>query len=110
VKPRVAFAPVDDEGVIYDPLSGSLHMLNPSAALLYRVCDGSATVDELAADVADAFDVPLSEVHPQVVTLVESLAHLGVVWDVSDAEQNGRETVIRLDGRAAVRKEVPRST
>jgi PqqD family protein of HPr-rel-A system len=107
VKPQIAFSPVGEEGLVYDSLSGALHMLNPSAALLYRVCDGSATVDELAADVAEAFGVPLDEVRPQVVTLVESLAQLGVV---EDATGRSRETALQIDHRAAVRREVPRST
>jgi PqqD family protein of HPr-rel-A system len=110
VKPQIAFAQVGDEGVVYDSLSGSIHMLNPSASLLYRVCDGSATIDELASDVADAFEVPVDEVRPQVVSLVESLAMLGVVEDAEHAAHHNSDLMAAPDLRAAVRREVPRST
>jgi PqqD family protein of HPr-rel-A system len=109
-RPTVAFSMVGQEGVAFDSADGSLHKLNPSAALVYRVCDGSATIDELAVDVADAFEVPFSDVHPQIEALVESLATLGLVEDASLDGQRARESTILLDGRAAVRKEVPRST
>jgi PqqD family protein of HPr-rel-A system len=101
---------VGDEGVVYDSLTGSIHMLNPSAALLYRVCDGSATVEELASDVADAFEVPVDQVRPQVVSLVDSLEHLGVVEEADLAAERNGDAQVLSDLRAAVRKEVPRST
>jgi PqqD family protein of HPr-rel-A system len=115
----VAFAQIGEEAVVFDPLHGGLHLLNPSAALVYRVCDGSATIDELADDVADAFGVPVGDVQPQVTMLVDSLAHIGLVEDATGArpdlhehgpDAHGHDHGEPLDGRSAVRKEVPRST
>ena len=55
--PLVALAPTDDGYLAYDIARNRLHRLNPSAALIIELCDGTRTaaslVDDLAPLVAD---------------------------------------------------------
>jgi len=55
--PFVALAPTDDGYLAYDVRRNRLHRLNPSAALIIELCDGTRSaaslVDDLAALVAD---------------------------------------------------------
>ena len=49
---------LDDELVLYDPVRDQVHYLSATAALVFQLCDGSATVRELATDIAQALGVP----------------------------------------------------
>src|SRR3954468_5931265 len=44
---RVIISPVEDGYVAYDPGSELLHHLNPLAALLSELCDGTHSVEEI---------------------------------------------------------------
>lgn len=48
---------VPDGFVIYDDQKGKVHYLNPTAAVVYTVCDGEKTVDELALVVKDLYEL-----------------------------------------------------
>jgi PqqD family protein of HPr-rel-A system len=62
----LAVVELDGEAVIYDERSGSLHHLNPTATIVFSMCGGSATIRELSVDIAEAFDVSLDTVEPEV--------------------------------------------
>jgi PqqD family protein of HPr-rel-A system len=74
VKPMVrddlTVVELDGEAVIYDDQTADLHHLNPTATIVFGLCDGSATMVEIAADISEAFGVPTTEVEPQVRGLV----------------------------------------
>ena len=50
-----------------------LHRLNPTATIVFGLCDGTATMAEMSAEIAEAFGVPIEQVEPQVRTLVRQL-------------------------------------
>ena len=52
VNPVVLLSPVADGYVAYDPIFDRLHHLNPVAALIAELCDGSRTVEEIDRVVA----------------------------------------------------------
>jgi len=118
-KPRVtdavAVVPIDGEAVVYDHGGGGLiHYLNHSAALVLALCDGTATIKQIAGAIADVYEMPVDDVEPQVRDAVASLRELGVLEGArkppvttdgaSNATANGD-----LDERRLVRLEVPRS-
>ncbi|MEQ8717562.1 MAG: HPr-rel-A system PqqD family peptide chaperone [Acidimicrobiales bacterium] len=70
---------VDGATVVFDRGSGAAHALNETAALLWRVFDGEGTIAEIAADVADAFDVPAEAALDDVSNLVDQLGRIGAL-------------------------------
>ena len=82
---------LDGEAVIYDEINGDLHRLNPTATLVFSLLDGSATLEDLARDIADAYGMPLDEVIVQVRELAEQLAasHLLVGSEPDPADTDG---------------------
>src|SRR5579862_3346231 len=48
LNPAILLAPAENGYVAYDPAADRLHELNPLAALIAELCDGSRTVDEIA--------------------------------------------------------------
>jgi hypothetical protein len=58
---------------------GQLHALDPVATLVWRCCDGGATVDEIAADLAAAFGVPPERAREDVSAAVAELTRLDLL-------------------------------
>jgi hypothetical protein len=48
---------VDGEIVILDTVSNRIHQLNATASAIWRACDPPASVGQIAAVLADLFDV-----------------------------------------------------
>jgi PqqD family protein of HPr-rel-A system len=83
LKPRartdLTFVQIEDEAILYDPESVRLHHLNPSAALIFQLCDGSGTVEELARDIADELGLPQDDIIKQVQQVVGHFEHSGIL-------------------------------
>ena len=62
VRPRarddVLFRQLDDDWVIFDPVSDRLHALNLTAALIWTECTGERDIDEITNRVATVFEPP----------------------------------------------------
>jgi PqqD family protein of HPr-rel-A system len=79
VRDSAAAVEIDGEAVVYDATRGQVHYLNHSAALVLDLCDGTATEDEMAAAIADVYEMPVGEVGEQVRGAVDSLRELGLL-------------------------------
>jgi len=76
VKPRaregLTVVELDGEAVIYDEDGGDLHHLNPTATIVFGLCDGTSTMRQMSLDISEAFGVPAVEVEGQIRTLIRS--------------------------------------
>ncbi len=81
-RPAVLELDMGDGVILYDDGSGLVHHLNPSASIIWQLCEGEATVGELAADIAEAYRQDRSRVEEQVARAVAELDALGLVEDV----------------------------
>jgi PqqD family protein of HPr-rel-A system len=74
IRPRIreglTIVELDGETVVYDEETTELHHLNRTATIVFCLCDGSATMAEMAADLSAVFEVPLHEVEPEVRALI----------------------------------------
>jgi hypothetical protein len=77
------------ESVLYDDVSGTLHHLNPQAALVWRCLDGSGPISELAADLAEAYGAERATVERDVLGLVDHLARAGALEGVGPSPEAG---------------------
>jgi PqqD family protein of HPr-rel-A system len=75
----LTFVQIEDEAILYDPESVRLHHLNHSAALIFQLCDGSGTVEELARDIADELGLPEDDILKQVQQVVGHFEHSGIL-------------------------------
>lgn len=80
-KPRgdLTFQEIDGESVVYDEASGQVHHLNNTATIVFTLLDGSASIGEIAADIAEAAELPLNEIQFQVHRLVEEFHTAGLL-------------------------------
>lgn len=70
---------LDGETVLYDEATGRVHHLNHEAALIWMFLDGQAQLADLAADLADAFEVDPAAMGDDVVRLTRSLVDEGLL-------------------------------
>jgi len=83
---EVVTVEIDGDAVIYDELLETTHLLNTSAAIVWALLDGETRLDELSADLAEAFGIGVGEVLADVVRIVRELGQRGLLEDVSSEE------------------------
>ncbi len=76
-----------DGFIIYNHDSSLVHHLNPSASLIWQLCDGEATVAELAQDIADEYNLDPERMRQEVAGLVGELDTLGLLEDARATDQ-----------------------
>jgi PqqD family protein of HPr-rel-A system len=77
-----------DGFILYNHDSSLVHHLNPTAAVVWQVLDGAATVERLAAEIADEYGLPVENVQMQITSLIAELDAMGLVEDAgSDASE-----------------------
>lgn len=68
-----------DQTAVYDPESGRLHMLNPSALAIWEACDGETTVAEIIAAVDELTNVDRGRATEDVTRVLQELQNAGLV-------------------------------
>jgi pyrroloquinoline quinone biosynthesis protein D len=65
---------VENETLVYDLKSHKAHCLNPTAATVWKLCDGRRTAPQIAQKLAEKFGAPVSQ--DVVLLAVEQLQNL----------------------------------
>jgi PqqD family protein of HPr-rel-A system len=102
-------ADLGDELVVYDPAGGGLHYLNPSAAIVFQLLDGTATLKQTAAEIADELDLPVEDVDRQVRATTKMLRKQGLLAERATTVTEEPPAQPAADEREKIRLEVPRS-
>jgi len=91
VRDGLTIVELDGEAVVYDEETAELHQLNPTATIVFGLCDGTTTMGEMSADIAAAFGVPIEQVGPQIQTLVRQLRRANLLSYVPNRTQRTPE-------------------
>jgi PqqD family protein of HPr-rel-A system len=67
--------------ILYNHDSSLVHHLNPSAALVWQLCDGEASVSQLATEIAEEYGLKSPEVLEQVSAVIAEFDALDLVED-----------------------------
>lgn len=57
---------LEDEGILYDPMTHAVHALNPVAALIWELCDGAHSPADIADLLGEIFEAEREEVAADV--------------------------------------------
>jgi hypothetical protein len=83
VKPRPVagfdLESLDDELVIYHPLSEAIFYCNPTAALIFRLCDGTRSVQQITELLAEAYPEARARMAEDVRETLERLVAHGAL-------------------------------
>jgi len=69
---------VDDDFLVYDPVSDRTTVLNWSAAAVLELCDGERTVTQIVTEMARAASTPAGDIDAEIRYAIQSLAAQGL--------------------------------
>ncbi len=70
---------VGQEAILYDRRHGRAHVINSSAARVWELCDGHASIDEIIHAFAESYNMPASAVNDDVASIITTFRTLGVL-------------------------------
>ncbi len=71
----------DDGLIVYDPSSDQVHHLNPTASVIFDLCDGTRDTDAIASTLAKVYSLQTPPI-PDAIAGLSDLAERGLVrWD-----------------------------
>jgi coenzyme PQQ synthesis protein D (PqqD) len=79
---HIAAVDVEDEIVLYDEETGSMHLLNSSAAVVWKASDGTQPLTLLISDLAALYRVEPAAIFDQVTDLVREMGRHGLLAGV----------------------------
>lgn len=74
---------VEGEAVIYDPVSGMGHVLNPTALGIWQLCDGRHTVRDIERELALLFPESTDAIREDIPAAVAQLLELKLAQEVA---------------------------
>jgi hypothetical protein len=77
--------------ILYNHDGDLVHHLNPSAGIVWQLCDGDVTVGELGRDVAEEYGLDAEIVGRQIATVIAEFDTLGLVEDSRQIELRERK-------------------
>ena len=86
VRSDVAWVEIDGEVVVYDAARASSYLLNPTGGLIWSALDGTGTLGEIAADLADAFGADPEQVIVDVIAAVVDFAGKGLIEGITETQ------------------------
>ena len=76
-----------DGFIVYNHESNLVHHLNPSASIMWQLCDGEARVEDLAHEIAEEYQLDVGRVRQEVSGLIGELDTLGLVEDARGSHE-----------------------
>ena len=70
---------LDGESVVYDEQNGGIHHLNTSATIVWLLCDGITSEENISESIAVTFSLDKAEVSNQVRDAIRSFVDAGLL-------------------------------
>jgi hypothetical protein len=70
---------VEEELSLYDPRAEVVHILNPTAAVIWGMCDGSRRVQDISSQITEAYNLSLAVAKPDVQETITKFLEAGLI-------------------------------
>jgi hypothetical protein len=70
---------VEEELSLYDPRTEVVHILNSTAAVIWRMCDGSRRVEEISGQMADVYGLDPAVTEGDVREVISKFLQAGLL-------------------------------
>jgi len=84
LKPDLVVREEEDGGLLYDPDSGDVRILNLSAVAVCNLLDGRRTIAEIVETLEESFAGMDADAGEQVLALVRDLQRIGVLGTMTE--------------------------
>jgi len=75
----VALQRVGAEAILHDRRNGRAHVINEPAARVWELCDGEATLDQIAQAFATSYAMPVASVRDDVIYILSKFRELHIL-------------------------------
>ena len=101
VREDLAVVELDGEAVVYDEANNLIHHLNPTATIIFNLCDGQSTVQQLAGEISSVFDVEAGEVERQIRAILRQFREQKFLPQPAQARTRSRNNGGKVGAKAA---------
>ncbi len=70
---------MEDEILLYDPQQNSTHLLNPTAAAIWELCDGTRTPEEMAEEIVRVLPADRPTILSDVKRIIREFSENGLL-------------------------------
>jgi hypothetical protein len=78
---------LDGEAVLYHEVANTIHVLSPTATIVWKLLDGEHDVASIVGDLAEVFEVPQERMLEDVLAAVRAFGGKGLLEGIeADAE------------------------
>jgi hypothetical protein len=77
--PQVEAEPLDDQAVLIDLVTGDYHVLNETGFAIWRLCDGTRSIEAVAKIIAERYFIEYDRARDDVTSLIERLKAVNLV-------------------------------
>jgi hypothetical protein len=91
--PGVGFVDADGEAILVVEATNAFHLLNQTAALLWRCFDGESSIADICFDLADVLEIPFDQALDDTLEVTVGLVWQGLVYDARDGAPDGGDGV-----------------
>jgi hypothetical protein len=85
--PNLVLREEDDCALIYDPDTGAVRLLNPTAVAVWKLLDGRRTLAEVVEALRESFSDMDDNAPEQVLKLAQGLCRLGAFGTLTELEK-----------------------
>lgn len=78
--------------ILYNHDGDLVHHLNPSAGIIWQLCDGGVSVGQLGREIAEQYGLDVESVQAQVAAVIAEFDTLGLVEDPRRIELRERKS------------------
>jgi hypothetical protein len=82
----ISTVPLEGRVGIYDEVGHALIMFNAGAAMIWDLCDGTATFEGIVANLTQRFSIGANVIRDDVWQMLHKLARMGLVGDQATRE------------------------
>lgn len=97
---HVTLVPIEDEAILYEDGIGTLHQLNPTAAILCSLFDGELTLSTLVDDLHAVVQEDRERIASDVLALAQDLANKGLFEGVGPPTLDADADTLEHEGTA----------
>jgi len=78
--PDIVFREEEDGAFLFDPNNGELKCLNPIGSVIWLLCDGSQSFEQIEQEIIEQYpQTPREDVHQEVEAFLQELHDMGYI-------------------------------
>jgi methyltransferase-like protein len=84
VNPDVVFREEENEALVFDPKTGKIVILNPTAKYIWQLCNGKNTQEEIIKCIIEKYDVTIEKAKEDIIKFINTMKEKGLIGEIEE--------------------------